>query len=36
MQTGEEIESLVDELETMITEAKSPFGGGGQKKIVDS
>ena len=35
MQPGEEIESLVDELEQIVTEAKSPFTGGGQKKIVD-
>lgn len=36
MQPGEEIESLLDELEQMVTEAKSPFTGGGQKKIVDA
>jgi prefoldin subunit 5 len=36
MQPGEEIESLVDELEQMVTEAKSPLTGGGQKKIVDA
>ncbi len=36
MQPGEEIESLVDELEQIIEEAKSPLTGGGQKKIVDS
>ena len=36
MQPGEELENLIDELEQMVTEAKSPFGGGGQKKIVDS
>lgn len=36
MQPGEEIESLVDELEQIVTEAKSSFGGGGQKKIVDA
>ena len=33
MQPGEEIESLVDELEQLVTEAKSPLTGGGQKKI---
>ena len=36
MQPGEEIESLVDELEQMITEARSPLTGGGAKKIVDA
>ena len=36
MQPGEEIESLVDELEQMVSEAKSPLTGGGQKKIVDA
>ena len=36
MQPGEEIESLVDELEQMVTEAKSPLTGGGQKKIIDA
>ena len=36
MQPGEEIESLVNELEQMVSEAKSPFTGGGQKKIVDA
>ena len=36
MQPGEEIESLVDELEQMVTEAKSPLTGGGAKKIVDA
>ncbi len=36
MQPGEEIESLVDELEQMVTEAKSPFTGGQQKKILDA
>ena len=35
MQPGEEIESLIDELEQIVTEAKSPLTGGGQKKIVD-
>lgn len=36
MQPGEEIESLVDELEQMVSEARSPLTGGGQKKIVDA
>ncbi len=36
MQPGEEIESLVDELEQMVSEAKSPLTGGGQKKILDA
>ena len=36
MQPGEEIESLVDELEQLVSEAKSSFGGGGQKKVVDA
>lgn len=36
MQPGEEIENLIDELEQLVTEAKSPFTGGGQKKIVDA
>ncbi len=36
MQPGEEIESLVDELEQMVSEAKSPLTGGGQKKIIDA
>ena len=36
MQPGEEIESLVDELEQMVTEANSPLTGGGAKKIVDA
>ena len=36
MQPGEEIESLVDELEQIVSEAKSPLTGGGQKKIVDA
>ena len=35
MQPGEEIESLIDELEQIVTEAKSSLTGGGQKKIVD-
>ena len=36
MQPGEEIESLIDELEQMVSEAKSPVMGGAQKKIVDA
>ena len=36
MQPGEEIESLVDELESIVADAKSPFTGGGAKKIVDA
>ena len=36
MQPGEEIESLLDELEQVVSEAKTPFTGGMQKKIVDS
>ena len=36
MEPGEEIEALVDELEQIVADAKSPFGGGGQRKIVDA
>lgn len=36
MQPGEEIENLVGELEDIVTQAKPTFGGGGQKKIIDS
>ncbi|MBO7673728.1 MAG: ATPase [Atopobiaceae bacterium] len=36
MEPGEEIEALVDELEQIVAEAKSPFGGGGQRKIVNA
>lgn len=36
MQVGEEIESLIDEIETIVSEGKTPFGGGGGKKIVDA
>lgn len=36
MQPGEEIESLVDELEGIVADARVPFAGGGQKKIIDS
>lgn len=33
---GERIESLVDELEALIEEAKPPFGGGAQKKVIET
>lgn len=36
MQPGEEIESLVSEIEQIVTEAKSPFMDGGNKKIIDA
>ncbi len=36
MEPGEEIEALVDELEQIVADAKSSFGGGGQRKIVDA
>lgn len=36
MQPGEEIESLIDELEAIVSEAKSPLTGGGQKKIISA
>lgn len=36
MQPGEEIESLVSELEQLVSEAKSPLMDSGQKKIVDA
>ncbi len=36
MEPGEEIEALVDELEQIVADGKSPFGGGGQRKIVDA
>ena len=36
MQPGEEIESLVDELESIVSDARSPLTGGGAKKIVDA
>lgn len=36
MQPGVEIESLVDELEQIVQEAKSPLMADGQKKIVDA
>ena len=35
MQPGEEIESLLDELEQLVSTAKSPLTGGPSKKIVD-
>ena len=35
MQPGEEIENLVSELEQVVSEGKTPFGGGQGKKIVD-
>ena len=36
MQPGEEIESLLDELEQVVSEGKTPLTGGGQKRIVDA
>ena len=36
MQPGEEIESLVAELEQLVSEAKSPLMDSGQKKIIDA
>ena len=36
MEPGEEIDTLVGELEQIVTDAKSAFGGGGQRKIVDA
>ena len=36
MQPGEETESLLDELEQLVTEAKTPLTGGGGRKIVDA
>lgn len=36
MQPGEEIESLVDELEGLVSDARSPLTGGGQKKIINA
>jgi len=35
MQPGEEIESLVGELEQIVSEAKPPFAGGPNKKVID-
>ena len=36
MQPGDEIESLVSELEQLVSEAKSPLMDSGQKKIIDA
>ncbi|MBQ9058026.1 MAG: ATPase [Atopobiaceae bacterium] len=36
MQPGEDIESLVDELEAIVSDGRTPFGGGNNKRIVDS
>ena len=36
MQPGEEIESLVSELEQLVSEAISPLMDSGQKKIIDA
>lgn len=36
MEPGEQIEDLVDELEHLINESKSPLTGGGQKRIIDA
>ena len=36
MQPGEEIESLIGELEQIVSEGKSPFASGAGKKIVDA
>ncbi|MDO5118577.1 MAG: ATPase [Coriobacteriales bacterium] len=36
MQPGEEIESLLNELEQIVSEAKSPLTGGSNRKIVDA
>lgn len=36
MQPGEEIGSLVSELEQLVSEAKSPLMDSGQKKIIDA
>ncbi len=36
MQPGEEIESLVNELEQIVSEAKSPLTGGANRKIIDA
>lgn len=33
---GERIESLVDELEALIEEAKPPFGSNGQRKVIET
>lgn len=36
MQPGEEIESLLGEIEQLISEGKSPLTGGGKMKIVEA
>ena len=36
MQPGEEIESVVTELEQIVSEAKSPLTGGANRKIIDA
>lgn len=36
MQPGEEIESLLDELESLVSDSRPTFGGGGQKRIIDA
>lgn len=36
MQPGEEIESLLGEIEQIVEEGKTPFTSGGSKKIVDA
>lgn len=36
MQPGDEIESLISELEQIVNEGKTPFTGGNGKKIVDA
>ena len=36
MQPGEESESLLGEIEQIVEEGKTPFAGGGSKKIVDA
>jgi regulator of protease activity HflC (stomatin/prohibitin superfamily) len=36
MEPGEEIESLVEELEVLIDNGKQPFGSGATKRVVDT
>jgi cell division septum initiation protein DivIVA len=36
MQPGEEIQNLVEELEAVIENSKVPFGGGNNKRVVDT
>lgn len=36
MQPGEEIESLLEELEQIVSDARSPFTGGTDKKIINA